>query len=208
MKRAALGVAVCLVSTMGASSAIGQDAGTDAGTGPNKRVFVTSIAYGANLGGVQGATDKCNERASKAGLSGTYRAWISSSVAGQDPITLMTHATGNYVLVDGTIVALGGWKGLGKLQHPIDMTETKGKPPATPDLTSHMTMGGTAVWSTTNPTGTRSVTSPTNVCNDWTSTAVGFAGYGSTAATNSWWSMAGSYGSACKLTAALYCFEQ
>src|SRR5207248_2675590 len=43
----------------------------------NKRVFVTSVMYDGNLGGLAGADAKCQARATAASLSGTYKAWLS-----------------------------------------------------------------------------------------------------------------------------------
>jgi len=49
---------------------------------PNeKKIFITSTQYNGNLGGVGGADSKCQERASAASLSGTYKAIISSNTS-------------------------------------------------------------------------------------------------------------------------------
>lgn len=44
-----------------------------------KRVFMTSTTYTGDLGGVEGADDKCALVADGANLGGTWKAWISSS---------------------------------------------------------------------------------------------------------------------------------
>jgi hypothetical protein len=44
-----------------------------------KRVFVTSVTYNGNLGGLSGADAKCQQRANAAGLDGTWKAIISTS---------------------------------------------------------------------------------------------------------------------------------
>ena len=53
-----------------------------------RKVFVTSIGYDGNLGGLAGADAKCMTRAAAGNLSGTYKAWLSSStVNAKDRIT-------------------------------------------------------------------------------------------------------------------------
>ena len=42
-------------------------------------VFVTSEIYLGNLGGIAGAHSKCQALANAAGISGTFRPWLSSS---------------------------------------------------------------------------------------------------------------------------------
>jgi hypothetical protein len=58
------------------------DAGTTAPPASNasgtKRVFITSIKYNGNLGGIDGADSKCNKSAAIAMIGGTWRAWISN----------------------------------------------------------------------------------------------------------------------------------
>jgi hypothetical protein len=44
-----------------------------------KRVFITSIKYSGNLGGIDGADGKCNKSATLAMLGGTWKAWMSNS---------------------------------------------------------------------------------------------------------------------------------
>ena len=68
-----------------------------------KRVFVTSTTYDGNLGGLAGADAKCAARAAAAGLSGTYKAWLSSSTT--SAASRLTHATVPYKRTDGVTVA-------------------------------------------------------------------------------------------------------
>jgi hypothetical protein len=70
-----------------------------------KRVFVTSTTYIGNLGGLVGADDKCQERADAAGLSGTFKAWLSAAGTGNSAAERLTHAPVPYVRVDGVQVA-------------------------------------------------------------------------------------------------------
>ncbi|MCC6600573.1 MAG: hypothetical protein IT223_07840 [Crocinitomicaceae bacterium] len=71
--------------------------------GGPKKVFMTSTTYNANLGGISGANAKCQTRAAAAGLTGTWKAWISTSSS--SPSTSFTQSAYPYQLVDGTQVA-------------------------------------------------------------------------------------------------------
>jgi hypothetical protein len=90
----------------------------------SKMVFVTSVEYDGNLGGLTGADAKCQALANAKGLNGTYLAWLSLSDGSASPLTRFTHPNVLYVLVDGTVVATN-WNELisGNLQHAIDLDE-------------------------------------------------------------------------------------
>ena len=61
------------------------------------RIFVTSVDYDGNLGGLSGADSKCQELAEAAGLEKTYKALLSSSsVDAKDHLAL----TGSIVAID------------------------------------------------------------------------------------------------------------
>jgi hypothetical protein len=99
--RAALCLALLLAAGLGACDDTtlnppGGDedlAGTgDLGTGGPKRVFVTSLTYSGELGGIEGANAKCQLLADAAILGGSFRAWLSTTsksaldnVTGQGP---------------------------------------------------------------------------------------------------------------------------
>lgn len=89
----------------------------------NKRVFLSSQSYTANLGGVSGADNLCQGLATNAGLGGTWRAWISQS--GSSPSTRFVQHNGPYVLLNGTVIA-NNWADLtdGTLLNPINRDET------------------------------------------------------------------------------------
>jgi hypothetical protein len=59
-----------------------------------KRVFTTSTTYTGKLGGALGADQRCQERATAAGLPGVYMAWVGDSTT--SPNTRFTKATGPY----------------------------------------------------------------------------------------------------------------
>ena len=54
------------------------------------RMFTTSTFYDGNLGGLAGADAKCATRASAAGLTGTWKALLSSSASGYNAIQRVT----------------------------------------------------------------------------------------------------------------------
>ncbi|MCP4247869.1 MAG: hypothetical protein GY778_12545, partial [bacterium] len=92
-----------------------------------KTVFATSTTYTGALGSFAGAYAKCQERANAAGLSGTYKAWLSGrpdGFGGQNAADFLTHSAVPYKLVDGTKVA-DDWADLtdGSLDHAIDKDE-------------------------------------------------------------------------------------
>lgn len=178
---------------------------TDAAPPPpaGKKVFATSTTYSGNLGGIAGAHAKCQTRASAAGLSGTFKAWISGRTTGfgdQHAAGYLSHATVPYELVDGTQVA-NDWSDLtdGSLDHAIDRDEF-GNP-----------VTGSA-WTNTETNGmahdyTRDCGPGSSTSDVWTS-ASGFESgrYGTVTASDSRWTMTNN--TACNNSFRLYCFEQ
>ncbi len=55
------------------------DSNSGGGGGGTKIIFVTSLQYNANLGGLSGADAKCALRGTAGGFSGTWKAWLSDS---------------------------------------------------------------------------------------------------------------------------------
>jgi Protein of unknown function (DUF1554) len=67
--------------TVSTSSDGGTNSHTDSGTSTTsgqKRVFITSVTYSGNLGGLSGADQKCTLAAQGANLGGSWKAWLSS----------------------------------------------------------------------------------------------------------------------------------
>ncbi len=87
-----------------------------------KTVFVTSSLDDGDLGGLVGADAKCQAMADTAGLSGTYKAWLSDSTS--SPSTRFTHSQTPYLTTAGTVVA-NNWQDLtdDSLQNPINVDE-------------------------------------------------------------------------------------
>lgn len=89
----------------------------------NKYVFVTSTVYNGDLGGVEGADLKCQNRADSANLQGTYKAWISAGDSW--PANSFNQSVTPYILVDGSIVA-DNWDDLvDSSQHSLNRTINK-----------------------------------------------------------------------------------
>ena len=94
-----------------------------------KTVFVTSVSFNGNLGGLTGADDKCQAQADGPASvvpSGTYLAWLSDGT--DSPDTRFTKSAHPYILPNGTKIA-EDFTDLtdGSILHPIDI-DTTGKP--------------------------------------------------------------------------------
>lgn len=158
---------------------------------PGKRVFVTSTTTngGVGDGGTLGADTICAGRATAAGLTGTFKAWLS--VTGDGPSTRFTQSALPYGLVDGTIIA-NNWSDLidGTLAHAIDVDES-----------GHVTVSD--VW-----TGTTTAGDPTAAnCNNFLNSGAAVTGIcGSTGQTNGFWTNSST--PTCDTLLRLYCFEQ
>lgn len=85
-------------------------------------VFVSSVRYDGALGGLSGADKKCQQLAEKAGLQGTYRAWLSDGE--NTPMMRFKHGL-PYVRIDKQPVAddLIALQTPPTLRGPINMTE-------------------------------------------------------------------------------------
>jgi hypothetical protein len=159
-----------------------------------KVVFVTSTTTTGNTGGLTGADAICQQRANVAGLTGTFKAWLSGGgVAAKNRIT---QSPLPYALTNGTKVA-DNYADLidGTLDAPISVTEL-----------------GTSVfvyvYTGTTATGDASA----NDCLDWTSTlATGGGSYfmqGYTGFADGMWTNIGSVNGCGLVQNHLYCFEQ
>ena len=120
-----------------------------------KTVFVTSVSFNGNLGGLKGADDKCQAQADDPASivpSGTYLAWLSDGT--DSPNTRFTKSSHPYLLPDGTKIA-ENYTDLtdGSIQHFINIDPT-GK-----------TVGQNPFWTGTNQDGTTA--QPIRTCNGW-----------------------------------------
>lgn len=160
------------------------------------RVFVTSTSYDGNLGGLSGADAKCLTQAGLGGLTGTYRAWLSTSISSPATDASFTKASGPYRLVNGTPIA-ADWADLtdGALAAPINVTEFG------------VGAADTYVWTNTLPNGTAGGPLDGKDCGGWMGTPSGGGYIGRTFATNTQWTSLGLL--SCQTPPArLYCFQQ
>lgn len=171
----------------------------------SRRVFVTSIGYTGNLGGLEGADAKCQERANAASLGGIWRAWLSTN--SQSAASRLTHPVQGYRRTDGAVIS-ESWTGL-----------VTGSPLVAPELTEYGVqtpyVGAGSVtgcswaagyffhpWTATTNEGAYSGPD----CDGWTSTSatgrVGLGGY----SLSQWTNWCPGFG--CSSSQPLYCFEQ
>lgn len=154
-----------------------------------RRVFVSSIKYNGNMGGVEGADLRCATLALNAQLGGQWMAWISE-IPDVSPSVRFKKSNAPYVLINGKVVA-DNWADLtdGSLKSAITLTETG-------------VVSATQVWTSTTANGS---IKGTEDCNGWLSTnAKGVQG--SSGSIISTWSDL--LLSSCGNFAALYCVEQ
>lgn len=158
-------------------------------------VFVTSDTFSGDLGGHQGADEKCQAAASSAGLSGMFRAWLSTST--EDPVDALVQSAVPYRRLDGMQVAQN-WPDLidGMLDTPINLTEKMTFVPG-PVCDSR------AAWTASFANGTEYDAGKT--CSDWTSNSGTTTGGNPNETTGAW-----SHGCplSCASLASLYCVEQ
>ena len=157
-------------------------------------VFVTSDSYtGGAIGGIASAHLKCQDLATGAGVSGTFKAWLSSSTYSPDQD--FDKFDGPYVTTNGTIVA-DNWEDL----------ITDGGSGVFLDNAIAFDENGLStteyVWTGTFANG---MPISGNFCDNWTSTS-GIAKFGFSSSTDQSWTSY--FGSACASAYRLYCFEQ
>lgn len=175
-----------------------------------KLVFVTSTTQNGAMGGTGGADAICQGRASAAGLSGTFNAWISGGSSSSAPASRFTRSTSlPYVRTDGAVVA-NDWADLtdGTLQNPINIDEFGAL------------QGGSFAWSYTQTDGTKGLFGNSSEdcyggdchCNNWSITATqgsptpGSAVSQLNAVNDDWTDY--SFGNFCGSGYRLKCFEQ
>lgn len=191
MSRTSRSLALAIAMT-GLLACTGTDAATDAGTDSGVtewRIFLTDTAQNANFGGIAGADALCAAQATAAGLDGEFKAWLSTvSSAVSDRVT---HASGPYVLVDGTSVA-NDWDDLvdGSILAPVNL-----------DANGTLQVG--EVWTGTLATG---ASYPSEDCAAFMSGSTGKALCGASSSTTATWTE--NITPACSTLLRLYCIEQ
>ncbi len=162
----------------------------------SKNVFVTSLAYSGDFGGVEGADRICQFHASQANLPGVYKAWVAGEES-EGPDNRFTQSDDlHYVLVDGTVIA-DNWSDFidRNLSHSINRTEL------------NRVSTKTIVWTGVSSDGRADITTADFNCDGWTSSAISQTGRsGNSTVTNSYWSAY--ILSHCDEPYPIYCVEQ
>lgn len=166
-------------------------------------VFTSSQLYSGDMGGIAGANVLCDSLAADAGLTGSYRAWLSADVGGS-PAQNFTRTGGRWVLVDGTYVA-EDWADLtdGLLGWNIELTEFGTEPPP-----AYNFCNANQVWSNTTPEGT--MYDSTYDCTNWTIDNTNPSAWGRWDRSSTEWTQAcfGGNQGGCDEQAPIMCFEQ
>ncbi len=164
-----------------------------------KIVFITESLHNGNLGGISGADAICQADADAAGLTGTFKAWLSDATTSPD--ISFTKNPLPYVLVDGSIVA-DDWADLTDawIYAPIDQTAAG----------STVDDGyGSMVWTNTYYNGQRYDGAVDYNCDSWTIDSQSNAGvYGQYQVMDLWSRWTYSARLACDRLFRLYCFAQ
>lgn len=169
-----------------------------------RRVFVTSQASTVgDIGGVDGADERCRTLADAQELGGEWRAWLSGEQGSTSPTARFQKLPeAPYLRLDGEEVA-ASWAALTSgmtpgniLSNPINLTEAGAIPAGAP----------TAVWTGTSTAGTP-VTGAT--CLSWESNnQSATAAVGDYTQVSEAWTRSPSNASCAATQARLYCFEQ
>ena len=170
-----------------------------------KRVFVSSAIYSAgSIGNLAGGDAKCQALAAAAGLTGTYKAWLSTT--SENAKDRMSAATSPYVLVDGTKVGDNFADVIdGTLDNAINRTETGAVPQASESICD---ANLDWVHTGTRPDGT--LYDANNNCANFTADTGGgaFGRFGSLGSGWMWSCGGGAPVNYCGKRAHIYCFEQ
>lgn len=158
---------------------------------PSRLAFLTIGIFNGNIGGVAGADAHCQNEASQAGLSGVFKAWLST--AASPAAARLTHSGVPYQRRDGVRVAF----------NYTDLTN------GTIETGIHVTAVGTDLSLTTSAwTGTLfNGNAATQNCNNWTDASAGLSGLnGIAGGIDGTWTNNGV--ASCSAFRRLYCFQQ
>jgi hypothetical protein len=173
------------------------------------KVFVTSATHNGNLGGLLGADAICQTAANIAGLSGTYRAWLSDTIT--DAYchlhgltgTKASNCNGAMTTPYGPWVRLDGFP----FGESIDIITSINQiyAPVSFDETGAIVTSLNDIFTDTNGSGER-YTGYTDSCSNWT-VAVGgkWAETGSASKTGGGWTNSG--GAQCSSSSRLLCMQ-
>jgi hypothetical protein len=166
---------------------LGMDGGAAVDASASQLVFVSSSTSSAKYGGLAGADARCASLATKAGLAGTWVAWLSNG-GGPHAIDRLTSA-GPWRLVSGELVAQNKAELASGLRHAIDRDERG------------MAVPPSRVWTGTGGNG-RFLT---NDCDKW-SEGGNDGRCGETSAVDAKWTSVAV--DSCDDQRRLYCFQQ
>lgn len=170
----------------------------------SKIVFLTSSIHAGDFGGTAAGNAICQTEAQNAGLPGTYKVWLSSSVTGDNPAATFTRSNLPYVLPDASLTQVASdWTTFASSTHSHDIDVLANGTSGAGELTfPHVYTGTTAAGGAT-----------ANNCSNWSfgSGRGTNAGDGGCAVTGncsvSDWSDDTSH-IACNVSTPLYCVEQ
>jgi hypothetical protein len=179
-----------------------------------KRIFVTKHVYTGNLlaaapgaaSGLAAADAICNSTAQAAGLSGTYRTWLSSSTV--NAIDRLTDV-GPWYLLNAYTAPRYANKAAIVLSQPGQIVGI-----ATTEDGSFISINesGVIVWTGTAGNGTNTnPAAPITFCGDWTiglGNATGTYGFANRGVEDPSWTQYTGINAKCDTLAHLYCFEQ
>lgn len=161
----------------------------------HRLVFISSALYKGDLGGLEGADNKCRDLAKAIYPTKTFKAWLSTGTESAAN-RIGSGFTGLYVLSKDDIKVANGWAGLTEkeLLHAINVDE-KGTIIGAPQA-------GEAVWTNTAADGEAGTVD----CMEWTSLAIGPKGKtGISSETMATWTSNADL--SCGASGHLYCFE-
>ena len=159
-------------------------------TTTRKRVFVTTTTYAGALGGLDSADGFCQSAATEHGLTGHYRAWLSSGTT-----DAYDRVIGDGPWVNTKGVQVFASKAALREAASADILDESGEAPAN--------LGTTGAWSGSDQAGAHSGTD----CAGWTDGTDGAtASMGSALAEDPSWG-GGDAPAACSAKAPLICFE-
>lgn len=163
------------------------------------RVFISSQAFGASLGGLTGADEKCRTLATQAGYGGTWKAMLSDS--NNNMRDRIPWNWGKLVLVDNTTVVADQWETLwnSNLKASVSLNEKQLQGPTAGHVFSGTKSNGAKTFKWSNTQGE-------TYCSDWSSNGTGiYTILGATFQTGSSW--LNSVNSYCYSAQYLYCIE-
>lgn len=124
------------------------------------RIFLTSVKYNGNLGGITGADSKCSDLATSAGLTKTYKALLSDSSS--DVVNRLSISGNTYVFSDSVnknkVVSLGSDLWLTSSTELLNVIDRDEK---------YNLISSEKSWSGTDSDGIVAISN--DHCNDWTS---------------------------------------